>query len=301
MTSTPSLYLNQDDPAGAQERRWGPRRILYPSVSPVVALMATAGLLAVRVAFADTNDQSPTVDLEIAQELATYIFVFGFTALVFAVCGFCVGRAEDCLRAQSITDPLTGLTNRRYLNSRLGAEISRNSRTGTPLALMLVDVDRLKLINDSQGHGAGDVALQAVAKCLKEVCRSTDVVARTGGDEFTVLTPGTTAVQAVELANRLRSNLAKHSIGQIPLSVSIGVADLAQVASKQPDALVWAADMALYEAKNGGRDQVYVSKPNRGQTWSPVRTLAAMERTAMPANSPSAPPPPAGMDKGATL
>ena len=175
------------------------------------------------------------------------------------------------MREQSITDPLTGLCNRRYFNHRLHTELMRSHRSKASLALLLIDIDHLKVVNDSQGHHAGDTIIQRVAACIHQVCRSTDVLARLGGDEFAVLAPATNAAQAVELASRLRANLHACSSPALPLSVSIGVSDLSTVKKASAETLLGAADSAMYRAKQQGRDTVVVSDVDDAATaWAPL-------------------------------
>jgi diguanylate cyclase (GGDEF)-like protein len=167
--------------------------------------------------------------------------------------GWLFGRQEDHLRRVSVTDPLTGLPNRRELDQRMELELARAARHGTPLSLLLVDVDRLKDINDRHGHRKGDRALQAVAAALSGSCRAIDVPARMSGDEFAVLVPGAHARDAVQLAARVHAFLRLvGAVGGERVSVSIGIADLDSAGGRD---LVDAADTALYRAKAAGRDR----------------------------------------------
>jgi diguanylate cyclase (GGDEF)-like protein len=185
-------------------------------------------------------------------------FVFISITLLTAL-GFLVGRNEDALEASSVLDPLTGLPNRRFFSRRLAEEFERASRHGIPLALLVIDVDRLKQINDEQGHKRGDEALRVVAESLRRSCRATDVPARYGGDEFVLLAPHTTASQAMTLGNRIRAALESHGrLAEVEgaLSVSVGVADIDRSRIFNPSSLFDLADRALYLAKTGGRNRV---------------------------------------------
>src|SRR5262249_27387546 len=138
-------------------------------------------------------------------------------------------------------------------------EIRRSDRMNTPLALLLIDVDNMKEINDrGGGHEVGDFALRAVAQSLRSTCRNTDLPARFGGDEFAVVAPFAEATQGLELAARIRKTLGSIRIGPpsspLSLTVSIGVADLKHARLRTPEALCEAADRALYLAKSRGRD-----------------------------------------------
>ncbi len=155
------------------------------------------------------------------------------------------------LERLSQEDPLTGLANRRRWDAELAAACAAGSRDGQPVAVVLIDVDHFKQVNDRHGHAGGDAALCAVAGLLREAVRDGDVVARLGGDELAVLLPGTDAARAVELAEHLRSaTLALRLPGFAPgeLSVSLGVA-VADGDDVTPAALTARADGCLYTAK----------------------------------------------------
>jgi diguanylate cyclase (GGDEF)-like protein/PAS domain S-box-containing protein len=167
---------------------------------------------------------------------------------------------ED-LERQATVDPLTGLFNRRYLESRLAAEASRAQRSRMPLALALADLDRFKQVNDRHGHAGGDRALRAFAAVLRETLRTEDVVARFGGDEFCVLFPATTAQAALVPLQRLLGQLASREIespcGAFHVAGSFGLAALRP--GMGPAALLAKADAALYAAKAAGRGRVQLS------------------------------------------
>ncbi len=167
---------------------------------------------------------------------------------------------EASLRADALTDSLTGLANYRSLAESLSREIERARRYWHPLSLITLDLDHLKTINDEHGHDAGDHAIRLVAQVLKGAVRSFEIVARQGGDEFAVLLPNTNAHEAEKLAERLRVEVASRSVEGVPLSESIGVAS--RDASHDLDAktLVKASDEALYRAKYAGRGRVEVSR-----------------------------------------
>ena len=207
---------------------------------------------------------------------------------LFVAGGWLFGRQEDRLRRLSVTDPLTGLANRRELERRLAEERARARRHRQPTAVLLIDVDRLKDINDQRGHRAGDHALLAVADALRAVTRATDLPARLGGDEFELLAPETCALDASSLASRLRAELAR-TTADPRVTVSIGIADRSfavpsgydptgvppddgESGSRQADALIEAADRALYRAKADGRDRVVIDAapagdPDRDPRW----------------------------------
>ncbi|MGH7639246.1 MAG: diguanylate cyclase [Gemmatimonadaceae bacterium] len=179
-----------------------------------------------------------------------------------------VGRAYNRVRGQLasmvLTDPLTGCVNRRGFDQSLARETARTARAGTELALVAIDIDHFKSVNDTQGHIAGDAVLREVGGLLLHTARAGDVVARTGGEEFSFLLPDTSASGAYQLAVRLCEAIREHAFGDsargVRLTVSIGVAASdAQLSSSVHDVaetLKLRADQALYAAKRGGRDRV---------------------------------------------
>ncbi|CAB3919839.1 MULTISPECIES: sensor domain-containing diguanylate cyclase [Achromobacter] len=157
------------------------------------------------------------------------------------------------LRQESTTDTLTGLLNRRGMDEALallGAE-------GTPVAIVAIDVDHFKRINDRYGHAAGDQALQALAGVMREGSRSGDVLTRPGGEEFVMLLPGASMAAAIGIAQRLRARLASAEGSPLPVSITISVG-VAHYPDQGPtlEAVFERADQALYYAKNHGRDRV---------------------------------------------
>ncbi|HEU5318479.1 MAG TPA: GGDEF domain-containing protein [Chloroflexota bacterium] len=177
----------------------------------------------------------------------------------------------------SVRDALTGLYNRRYFADRLANEHQRSARHQRPVALLMMDIDFFKKINDTYGHQTGDDVLRAVAQVLIHRTRTIDVVARYGGEEFAALLPETAYDGALLLAERLREHVAllelkprpsveangtasPAAVGTEPLrcTISIGLAMLDRDRMPAPDDLVAAADEALYAAKHGGRNRVAV-------------------------------------------
>lgn len=171
--------------------------------------------------------------------------------------------ANEELAHLSITDALTQLHNRGYFDRTLALELERAAATGSPLALLMVDIDHFKVVNDRWGHLAGDECLRQVAIALRNsACRAGDLVARYGGEEFGVVLAGTAAAPALDLAERARravEALAVHWRGEpVPLTISIGVAvrEGAAAAAVDPSEFVRQADTALYAAKRAGRNRV---------------------------------------------
>jgi two-component system cell cycle response regulator len=174
-------------------------------------------------------------------------------------------RYQERLRADldrslelAVTDPLTGLRNRRYVRRHLDSLLRTESA-----AVLLVDIDRFKAINDTHGHNIGDAALREVAERLREQLRAADVVARYGGEEFLAVLTGVEAPEALVVAERLRDAIAAVPLRtggmNLPLTISVGVA--VGAAGTMLDRLIGAADQALYRAKADGRDRACLALP----------------------------------------
>jgi diguanylate cyclase (GGDEF)-like protein len=168
-------------------------------------------------------------------------------------------RLHGIVERQALVDGLTGLANRRQAEDALESELSRAQRFGGPLAFVLADLDDFKRVNDRYGHPSGDVVLREFADVLRESVRDIDVAARWGGEEFSLLLPGTDLAGAAHVAERIRRAFAARLILTtdglpVRITASFGVAAYPTAASEE--ALVAAADAALYEAKRSGKDAV---------------------------------------------
>lgn len=161
----------------------------------------------------------------------------------------------------SITDPLTGLLNRRYIEERLTEEINRSGRSGEPVSFLMLDVDEFKSYNDRFGHPAGDEALRVIGAVLKETLRGADVAARYGGEEFSILLPETTSEEAEVIAGRIRQRVEQTEFPKRRVTVSIGIATRSDDVRSAAD-LISAADKALYWAKGKGRNNVQIYDPS---------------------------------------
>ena len=175
-------------------------------------------------------------------------------------------RLLNEMRALARHDHLTGLLTRREMDRVLDEELLRSHRYGHPVALILLDVDHFKQVNDTHGHVTGDAALRWVASIVTQCVRDTDRAARYGGDELAVLLPETDHVGATVLAERIRARVASTGVElppdaapggtTIPLTLSIGVAALPGSTASTPSEFIGRADAALYQAKRNGRNQV---------------------------------------------
>ncbi|HET7826535.1 MAG TPA: diguanylate cyclase [Anaeromyxobacter sp.] len=177
-----------------------------------------------------------------------------------------LSQSQTALRELAQTDPLTGLANLRAFRARIEDEVKRARRYGTPLTAVMADMDHLKPVNDTLGHAAGDRAIAAVAAVIRGELRETDFGARYGGDEFVLLLPHTTADEGRVLAERICARLKETALEisdrRISIGASFGVACLPEDGPDgAADALVRAADDALYRAKRGGRGRVEVWAP----------------------------------------
>jgi diguanylate cyclase (GGDEF)-like protein len=169
-------------------------------------------------------------------------------------------RANE-FQLMSITDPLTSLTNRRYLEERLTEELNRSRRYDYPMSFLMIDIDDFKAYNDNNGHQAGDLALQITAHCLKGALRSADVASRYGGEEFCILLPQTGIAEAGAIAERIRQRVRTadfphgktQPLGRV--TVSIGVSTFSSIVNTSEN-IIAAADRALYQAKSMGKDRV---------------------------------------------
>jgi diguanylate cyclase (GGDEF)-like protein len=274
-----------------------PRRLVYPTIGVLLSVALVLGLLALQ-AWAGHRAAIPGRPWRVTDELRRQPLIYGYllaaTVALTTVLGWVVGRKEDLLETLSVTDPLTGLANRRRLLAAFGDELNRSARYGTPLALLLIDLDRLKEINDRRGHAQGDRALQLVAESLRRSCRATDLAARTGGDEFLVLAVNTSAGEALALAHRIcatvrrlgaaAANEKEKTMPAPAVTVSVGVADLDDITLPTFLALHAAADAALYAAKAAGRDRVHAAPPRSdpGTRPSPVDRRSATFRQSPP-------------------
>lgn len=180
-------------------------------------------------------------------------------------------------------DTLTGVYNRRRMLEELDRELHYARRSHRPGAVLVVDLDNLKLVNDSFGHSAGDAMLTTLADVVRNRVRRTDIVARLGGDEFAVLLPEASGEDALRLAGNIRDQLREQKIGP-PITISVGIASFTNQNELTADEILVCADTALYEAKEHGGDQarVYSGKASGALAWvGHVRDAVAEDRLVL--------------------
>lgn len=188
--------------------------------------------------------------------------------IIYDVTGVAVNKrqlesANTKLQELALRDGLTGLLNRRYWESCLEREFARHQRYDNPVSLVIFDIDHFKRVNDTYGHQTGDEVIRETARITSQLVRETDFAGRYGGEEFVVLLPGTTLDGAAQFAERLRSSIERQQLdyqgSPLTFTISLGVATLADdMAGYQ--ALLERADKALYQSKEGGRNQVTLSR-----------------------------------------
>jgi diguanylate cyclase (GGDEF)-like protein len=196
-------------------------------------------------------------DLKLIQSFATHAAIVMERNALYS-------KSEE-LKKLTITDSLTGLLNRRYLYERLKDEVTRSERRKHNLCLLMLDLDEFKYCNDIFGHLFGDRTLKTLAETLLNTLRSIDIIARFGGDEFMVILPETAEPQAIEIAKRMRSNIAKQVV--LPddstlvrprtLTASIGIVCYPQHGDTL-ELLIENVDKAMYRAKNKGKNKIEV-------------------------------------------
>jgi diguanylate cyclase (GGDEF)-like protein len=200
--------------------------------------------------------------------------------LILTYLWFFVAEMYGDLAQTARLDPLTGVLNRRAIEAEASREISRARRTGSPMALIEIDIDHFKKVNDTHGHRAGDNALRALVKVLNQELREVDMIGRFGGEEFIVLLPDTTAVVGAGVAERLREVVEATPVptpkSEINMTISIGVTQLLPM---DPDwePMLDRADEALYAAKHEGRNRVMIDTRSIAMQLPPSKLFASIQ------------------------
>jgi diguanylate cyclase (GGDEF)-like protein len=197
------------------------------------------------------------------------LFLVAAVVLAWALARTLTGLHER-VASQAVTDPLTGLWNRRYMSDTLDREVARALRFGHPISMIILDVDDFKEINDRRGHLQGDIVLESVADVVREATRSIDVAARYGGDELALILVETGREGAAILGERLGERMRSTEVplregGSMRVTISVGVATLPDSA-EDLESLVDAADWALLRAKRAGKNQIRTAPTNRRES-----------------------------------
>lgn len=239
--------------------------------APLALLGLTFAARAVFGAFAPELAARPLNEANAFNTGVAMAFMMGGLILNMVLALLVGARMVRRLRQRSLRDALTGLLNRRALAPLLRRQVGRLRRYGETYAVLMVDVDHFKKINDSFGHAVGDAALVDLARLMREAARDVDHIVRMGGEEFCLLLPHTDLEGALKLGSRLRELVseADNESACVPMTVSVGVA-VAQSAEEPADAVIARADAALYRAKANGRDRVVLADPPPARGLQPA-------------------------------
>lgn len=246
---------------------------VYPGarLAGIVTILILA-IFAARLlgALTDTGGGFSYMHFSPVQSVVILVLVFLSMSLNFGFLLMAMDRLRNEVADLALLDDLTGVGNRRHLLQRLTEECARSERSGEPFALLVIDLDGFKAINDTHGHAAGDACLQHFTLMAQTRLRPGDMLARTGGDEFCIVLPSSTLREGAMIARRVlevcRADAEQCTGNDIPVAVSIGVAQWAREMGAYPDRLIAAADHALYDAKKAGR--------NGFATYDPAPPLA---------------------------
>ncbi|WP_407176748.1 GGDEF domain-containing protein [Bradyrhizobium sp. STM 3562] len=219
-------------------------------IRSIWALSPVAGTLTV------INFNAPQAALILVQVFLAMALNFGYLLMA-------MDRLRNEVADLALIDDLTGVANRRHLVQRLSEECARSERSGEPFALLVIDLDGFKSINDTHGHAAGDACLQHFTLMAQTRLRPGDLLARTGGDEFCIVLPSSSLREGIMIARRVLDVCRQDAEGcvgaDIPIAVSIGVAQWTREIGNFPDRLIAAADEALYAAKKEGKNRYAAS------------------------------------------
>ena len=266
-----------------QEDRVNPGARLAGTIAALIiaiyALRAIAKISHIGGDFSFVQFNAPQSVVILGLMFLSMAWNFGFLLMA-------IDRLRNEVADLALMDDLTGVGNRRHLLQRLTEECARSERGNQPFALLVIDLDSFKMINDTHGHAAGDASLQHFTLMAQTRLRPGDMLARTGGDEFCVMLPASTLREGAAVARRIievcRDDAAACVGKDIPLSVSIGVAQWTREVGAFPDRLIAAADHALYVAKKEGKNRhaVYEFSPPLAPEPVAMTDAAALRKRA---------------------
>ena len=240
------LFSRQDGYANPGARLAGAVAVLIIAIYVLRTLGSSLG-----IDFSFTHSSLGQGASTLALIFLSMSFNFGFLLMA-------IDRLRNEVADLALLDDLTGVANRRRLVQRLTEECSRSDRSGEPFALLIMDLDGFKAINDTHGHAAGDACLQHFTLMVQTRLRPGDLLARTGGDEFCIVLPSSTLREGIMIARRVLDVCRQDAEGcvgdEIPIAVSIGIAQWNRGIGAFPDRLIAAADQALYDAKKEGKN-----------------------------------------------
>ncbi len=250
------LLQRQDGHANPGARLAG---IVSVLITAIYVLRAGSGLLQIGGEFSYVHPNALQSVMALLLMFLAMSWNFGFVLMA-------IDRLRNEVADLALLDDLTGVGNRRHLLQRLTEECARSERSGETFALLVIDLDGFKAINDTYGHAAGDACLQHFTLMAQTRLRPGDMLARSGGDEFCIVLPASTLREGAMIARRIlevcRADAAACVGGDIPIALSIGVAQWTRETGPFPDRLMAAADHALYAAKKDGKDRYAVFDPS---------------------------------------
>ncbi len=255
----------------------------YGRVNPGARLAGLLSILIVAVFAVRAAGSFIGVDFNFSrsstgQAAAVLLLIFLSMSLNFGFLLMAVDRLRNEVADLALLDDLTGVANRRHLMQRLSEECARAERSGQPFALLVIDLDGFKLINDNYGHAAGDACLQHFTLMAQTRLRPGDMLARTGGDEFCIVLPSSSVREGGMIAQRIlqvcRDDAKACAGAEVPIAVSIGVAEWTPEVGAFPDRLMARADHALYAAKKDGKNDYAVYAENAAPALAPDQIAA---------------------------